>query len=93
MEEKNTARLRKPHVNKLFPISVKKIYKYETPSNSDGETERDAESVWRTVTESYFIYACECLLKKKRKREKSWIRDETDVERSEKRKGLKHHKD
>lgn len=75
-----------------IPYSCKKKI-YETPSNIDEEAERDAESERRRENESYFIYACECVLEKKRKRDKSWIRDETNVERSTKRKGLQHHKD
>lgn len=75
-----------------IPYSCKKKI-YETPSNIDEEAERDAESERRRANESYFIYACECVLEKKRKRDKSWIRDETNVERSTKRKGLQHHKD
>ena len=38
--------------------------------------ERDAESAWRIAKESY-LHACECVLGKKRKSDKNWIRAET----------------
>ena len=78
MEEKgqryNTARLRNPDVSKNFSIAVKN--KYEALSNIDEEAERDAESAWRIAKESY-LHACECVLGKKRKRDKNWISAET----------------
>ena len=78
MEEKgqryNIARLRNPDVRKNFFIAVKN--KYEALSNIDEEAERDAESAWRIAKESY-LHACECVLGKKRKRDKNWISAET----------------
>lgn len=74
MEEKgrryNTARLRNPDVSKNLSIAVKN--KYEALSNIDEEAEGDAESAWRIAKESY-LHACECVLGKKRKRDKNWI--------------------
>jgi len=57
--------------------------------------ERDAESAWRIAKESY-LHACECVLGKKRKSDKNWIRAETwsliDKRREiRKRKGLQDH--
>lgn len=74
MEEKgrryNTARLRNPDVSKNLSIAVEN--KYEALSNIDEEAEGDAESAWRIAKESY-LHACECVLGKKRKRDKNWI--------------------
>ena len=73
MEEKgqryNIVRLRNPDVSKNFSIAVKN--KYEALNNIDEEAERDAESTWRIAKESY-LHACECVLGKKRKRDKNW---------------------
>ena len=72
MEEKGQrykiARLRNPEVSKNFSIAVKN--KYEALSNIDEEAERDAESAWRIAKERY-LYACEFVLGKKRKRDKN----------------------
>ena len=72
MEEKgqryNIARLRNPDVSKNFSIAVKN--KFEALSNINEEVERDAESAWRIAKESY-LHACECVLGKKRKRDKN----------------------
>ena len=70
----NIARLRNPDVSKNFSIAVKN--KYEALSNIDEEAERDAESAWRIAKERY-LHACECVLGKKRKRDKNWISAET----------------
>ena len=70
----NTAKLRNQEVSKNFSIAVKN--KYEALSNVDEEAERDAESAWRIAKESY-LHACECVLGKKRKRDKNRIRAET----------------
>ena len=70
----NIARLRNPDVSKNFSIVVKN--RYEALSNIDEEAERDAESAWRIAKESY-LHACECVLGKKRKRDKNWISAET----------------
>ena len=73
-ERRNIARLRNPDVSKNFSIAVKN--KYEALSNIDEEAERDAESAWRIAKESY-LHACECVLGKKRKRDKNWISAKT----------------
>ena len=62
------ARLRNPDISKKFSVAVKN--KYEALSNTD------VESAWRTAKKSY-ILACESVLRKKRKRDKNWIRAET----------------
>ena len=70
----NTAKLRNPEVSMNFSIAVKN--KYEALSNVDEEAERDAESAWKIAKESY-LHAYECVLGKKRKRDKNWIRAKT----------------
>ena len=78
MEEKgqryNIAKLRNPDVSKNLSIAIKN--KYDGLSNIDEEAERDAGSGWRVAKESH-LHACECLLGKKRKRDKNWISAET----------------